>query len=102
MATTPSPNEIRMKQPKNSAHSSPIVPCRQCSGNGRTALDSATVDTQPPPLRRWVQDKPPTLAQSPPPFSEEGAVPARGRDRAHRPVASPAPAVKLRLRSCLR
>jgi len=29
IATTPSPKQIRTKQPKNSAQSSPIRPCRQ-------------------------------------------------------------------------
>ena len=58
IATTPSPKLIRMKQPKNSAHNSPTMPCFHLSGKGPTALDSATVDTQPPP-RRFVQEMAP-------------------------------------------
>jgi hypothetical protein len=60
IATHPSPKQIRMKQPKNSAHNSPTMPCFHLSGKGPTALDSATVDTQPPP-RRLVQELAPRI-----------------------------------------
>ena len=48
IATTPSPKEIRMKQPTNSAHSSTIRPCSHRSGSGPKPIDSAAVLAQPP------------------------------------------------------
>src|ERR1700694_2325182 len=52
IATTPSPKQIRMNVPKNSAQRSPAVPL--CQARGRLTAVSATA-TYPPLRRRSVQ-----------------------------------------------
>ncbi len=96
-----------MKQPKNSAHNSPTMPCFRRHGEGPYRLDSATVDTQPPP-RRWVHGMAPRSAGSPSRSSkgrhslpEPHFLPPAVKVAHRRPRVAPASTTRARLRSCL-
>src|ERR1700761_6355022 len=76
IATTPSPNEIRMKQPKNSAHNSPKRPFRHESGRKWVVIGSLTVATEPPPKTFGLGNAPPVAEVAGDRSSEDGHVPA--------------------------